>query len=202
MRIHFILGRHISDRRCKMQNIMETIKSLVDEHFIDEPNIPLHTGEVMNIWTFYSFVDEAKRTSVLALNHTTDNELSHLLEDVIYNLEDKQLMKLKEFMKTNGVPMPDVSAEKTISDPEAVPLGAKFTDKEIANALVLKLSAGMLFCSRGISEAIRDDVGLMFTEFHTQKIIYALKVKKVMQKRGWLLVPPYYYAPGIPIQTQ
>jgi hypothetical protein len=185
-----------------MQNVMDTIRSLVSEHLIEEPAIPLHTGEVMNIWTFYSFVGEAKQSSVMALNHTSDNELSHALEDVIYHLEDKQLMKLKEFMKTNGIPLPDISADKSISDPNDVPLGAKMTDKEIANALILKISSGMIFCSRGISESVRDDVGLMFTEFHTQKVVYGLKVKKLMEKRGWLLVPPYYYAPGIPIQQQ
>jgi hypothetical protein len=185
-----------------MQNLIDTIKSLISEHVISEPKIPLHTGEVMNIWTFYTFVDEAKRYSQMALNHTSDKELAHMLEDVVFNMEDKMVMKLKEFMISNGVPLPDVTAQKPITDPMNVPLGAKMTDSEIANGLALKISGGILLCARGQAESIRDDVGMMFTEFHAQKLVFGLKVKKLLAKRGWLKSPPYYYAPGIPIQRQ
>jgi rubrerythrin len=185
-----------------MQNVMETIKALFNDHLLEEPKIPLHVGEVMNVWVYYTFLDEAKRFSVLAMNHTSDNELAHYLEDIIYGLEDVQISKIKEYMKTNGIPLPDTSGQKSISDPTDVPQGAKMTDVEIANAVALKIATAIIFLSRGIAESVRDDVAMMFTEFHAQKLGYALKTKKMMAKRGWLKTPPYYYAPGIPIQSQ
>lgn len=185
-----------------MQNVIDTIKSLITEHLINERDIPLHTGEVTNIWMFYTYVDEAKRFSQMALNHTSDKELAHFLEDVVYNMEDKMASKLKEYMITNGIPLPNVTAQKPITDPRDVPMGAKMTDSEIANAVSLKIAGGIMLCARGQAEAIRDDVGLMFTEFHAQKLVFGLKLKKLLIKRGWIETPPYYYAPGIPIQRQ
>lgn len=185
-----------------MQNILGTLRAVFNDHILEEPKIPLHVGEVMNVWAYYTFLDEAKRYSVLAMNHTSDNELAHLLEDIIYGLEDVQISKIKEYMKTNGIPLPDTSAQKSISDPTEIPQGAKMTDVEIANAVALKIASAIVFLSRGIAESVRDDVAMMFTEFHAQKLGYAMKTKKMMVKRGWLKSPPFYYAPGIPIQHQ
>jgi hypothetical protein len=185
-----------------MQNVIDTVKSLIQEHLIQEPDTPLHTGEVMNIWTFYLFVDEAKRFCRLSMNHSADKELLHMLEDVIYHLEDPMISKLGEFMQTNGIPIPDTSAQKSPTEPNDIPSGAKMTDVEISNFLSVKLATGLVFCTRGTAESTRNDVGMMFTEFYTQKLVFTTKLKQLMKKRGWLKVPPYYYAPGITYQQQ
>lgn len=84
--------------------------------------------------------------------------------------------------------------------PNAVPLGAKLTDNEIANSLTVKAVANTLACSKGAAESLRNDVGLMFVQFFGEKIVFGANLKSLMRKRGWVKVPPYYYPPGLPSQ--
>jgi hypothetical protein len=53
-------------------------------------------------------------------------------------------------------------------------------------------------CSTNFTQSIRNDIGLMFARFHTEKMVLGLDIKTTMRKRGWIKIPPYYYLPGAP----
>jgi hypothetical protein len=101
-------------------------------------------------------------------------------------------------MIDEGIPLPPVSQSKPKSDPNNVPLGVKITDDEIANFIGIKVASNIVLCSTNMSQSIRNDIGLMWARFHTEKMIFGMELKTAMRKRGWIKVPPYYYPPGAP----
>jgi hypothetical protein len=44
------------------------------------------------------------------------------------------------------------------------------------------------------------DVGLMWTEFLQNNIVFGAPLKEMMERRGWLKQPPFYHPPGLPNQ--
>lgn len=54
-------------------------------------------------------------------------------------------------------------------DVEDIPAGARFADAEIAAALSVNNSAGLVACSQAIGSSIREDIAAMFTKYHGQK---------------------------------
>ncbi|MCJ7988762.1 DUF3231 family protein [Priestia sp. OVS21] len=114
------------------------------------------------------------------------------------NLAESQIDTLKKLMIKEGIPLPEIPATKPKSDPNSIPLGAKATDSEIANLISVKIASNIVMCSTNMGQSIRTDIGLMWLKFHTEKIILGSKVKILMQQKGWLKIPPYYYSPGAP----
>jgi len=184
-----------------MVNIMEAITNVMQSFVDDEPKAPLHIGEAMNCWTYLGMLEEEISLVQLMLNTTIDDELIETLRDA-EKLAHSQSKKLKEFMQREGVILPTASEERPLSDPNAVPLGAKLSDEEIANSLAVKAVSNVMMCANGASQSVRNDVGFMFTQFLAEKIIFGANLKAKMRKRGWIKVPPYYYPPGMPKQKQ
>ncbi|RNB91623.1 hypothetical protein EDM56_02355 [Brevibacillus fluminis] len=48
------------------------------------------------------------------------------------------------------------------------------------------------------AQAVRNDVGLMWTEFQAEQVTFGATLKNVMRKRGWLTIPPAFTPPGVP----
>ncbi|MCR8863924.1 DUF3231 family protein [Priestia megaterium] len=101
-------------------------------------------------------------------------------------------------MVKEGILLPEIPATNPKSDPNSIPLGAKATDSEIANLISVKVASNIVMCSTNMGQSIRTDIGLMWLKFHTEKVILGSKVKSLMQQKGWLKIPPYYYSPGAP----
>ena len=177
----------------RFEAFWNTLKTLVD----NEPKSPLHVGEVMGIWMYQTILLEALRYEEVALNTTTDDEVKELLNDA-KKLCENQAQRLKDFMVKEGIPQPPGSQQKPVSEPNDIPLGVKLTDDEIANGVSLKIAAAALECAAAISQSIRSDVGLFWTDFYLEMITFGATTKTLMRKRGWLKVPPYYYPPGLP----
>ncbi|MFN7252371.1 MAG: DUF3231 family protein [Anaerobacillus sp.] len=173
--------------------VWNTLKTLVDT----EPKSQLHVGEVMSIWTYLTVLDEALRYEEVGLNTTIDNEVKELLVDA-KKLCESQSERLSRFMQKEGLPLPRSQEKKPVSEPNEIPLGVKLTDDEIANGVSLKIATAGLECAIGNSQAIRTDVGLIWTEFYTEMLAFGATTKTLLRKRGWLKVPPYYCPPGLP----
>jgi hypothetical protein len=182
-----------------MANVFEamlnTVKALVD----DEPKTPLHVGEAFNCWLYYTAMHEALGYEEEALNMTTDQQAREMLEDAISTC-GAQVKKLEQFLTREGVPLPALPAGKPKSDANAVPLGVKRTDDEIANGVSAKVAYMNSMCATTQSSAIRNDVGLMFMEFQAELLTFGATLKSLMRKKGWLRVPPYFVPPGLPNQ--
>ncbi|MDD9270238.1 DUF3231 family protein [Paenibacillus sp. GCM10023248] len=180
-----------------MTNIIETIASYFKPELDDEPKQPLHVGEVMSLWTFYTALGEAIAFYGVFLNITTDAKLIDAINGAKEETE-RAISSLKEFMINEGIPLPDISSEKPKSDQELVPLGVRFSDKEIANFIAVKTAGYIAFIGLAMSQAVRGDVGVMFLGFMTTVLKYGTTLKSMMIEKGWITVPPYFKPVGIP----
>ncbi|WP_134682684.1 DUF3231 family protein [Brevibacillus migulae] len=174
-----------------LESTIDTIKSMIDQ---DEDQ-PLHVGEVMGCWMYLAGLELAKSTVQSAINTTTDHELKELLlEDLA--LGTSQRKRLYEFMSKEGISMPRASEDMPKSDPHSIPPGTKLTDDVLANELSLKIYSLIIRAAGIAAESIRVDVGIMFTQFQSEKLAFATKLKHSMRKRGWIRIPPFYVPPG------
>jgi hypothetical protein len=180
-----------------MPNIFEavfnTFKSLVD----NEPKHPLHIGEAMQCWMYLASLEEALAYEQAALNTTTDDDLIQALNDAIKMCKG-QIQELREFMKKEGVTLPPVPEEKPKTDSNQIPYGVKATDDEIANGISVKTAALTISCSTGISQCVRNDVGMMFWKYHAEMVTFGASMKMLLREKGWIKVPPYFTPPGTP----
>lgn len=184
-----------------MPNVLESITDVLKSFVDEEPKPALHVGEVMSCWTYLTILEGAVAIEQQGLNMTTDPELRDFLEKAMAGASS-QARRLTDFLQREGVQLPPASEPKPYSNPNAVPLGAKSTDSEIANAVSLKLAASITTCATAAAQSIRNDVGLMFVEFQNEVMTYGVMAKTMMRKRGWLKIPPYYYPPGAAQDSQ
>lgn len=140
-------------------------------------------------------VEEFIRYEEIGLNTTIDDEVKEMLTDVL-KICESHVKRISNFMKNEGVPLPDVTLSKPESDPNGVPLGVKLTDDEITNGIAFKLVTCSQACSKGQANAVRTDVAIIWTQFFIEWVAFGATLKTLMRKRGWLKVPPYYYPPG------
>ncbi|CAG7652819.1 hypothetical protein PAESOLCIP111_06643 [Paenibacillus solanacearum] len=178
-----------------MTTIWDTVKSMLGSLTDEEPKPPLHVGEVMSLWTLLTIYEEGQLVYEVALNTTTDPELRHAVENAVKeSLEDVQM--IKQFLIQESVPLPPVAMAKPDSNPAGIPPGVKFTDEELANFIMGKISACIALCGQSISQCLRTDVSVMLFRSMGRLLQYSAPYRALMRKRGWIKVPPYYYPPG------
>lgn len=176
--------------------LLETTVNVIHS-LTDNKKTPLHVGEVMACWTYLAFVEEIIVFEQIGLNTTENNELRNMLEEAL-KVAQSHIKQITKFMQDEGIPMPDEPPTKPKSNPKAVPIGAKLTDNEIANTISINFVIASNLCATSASQSLRTDVGIMFLQFQMDKLTLGFKLKNLMEKRGWLKIPPYYYAPGLP----
>jgi hypothetical protein len=157
-----------------------------------QPPMPVHTGEAFTIWSFYIALVESRALCLLLLNHTNDTDLRGVMEHFVADMEEPATKRLTALMKEEGMDFPNVTADKAKADCLEVPAGAKFTEAEIANLLVVKIEGIMLICHMGIVSSIRTDLSAMWFDFYSREMALSIPFKTLMQKRGWLRIPPYF----------
>jgi hypothetical protein len=177
--------------------VWSTLKLAIDS--TDEPKTPLHVIEVGDCWKYLTTVEEYIRYEEIGLNTTTDDEVREMLTDVI-RLCESQVKRLNQFMREEGISLPNVTSAKPKSESKGIPLGVKLSDDEIVNGVTFKLVVCLKACAKGQGDSIRNDVGKMWLEFYLQWVTFGATLKALSRKRGWIKVPPYYYPPGAPNQ--
>lgn len=174
------------------ESAMNVIQSLTDNR-----KDPLHVGEVMSCWTYLAFINSIITYEEIGLNTTTDPGLKELYKDAI-KIAQSHKKELTEVMIKEGVNLPPSPESKPNSDPNAIPQGVKFTNDELVNTLNINFVTAADMCTAAASQCLRTDIGLMFLKFQTDKLSLGFKAKELMQKKGWLKVPPHYHPPGAP----
>ncbi|MCI3920401.1 DUF3231 family protein [Paenibacillus sp. TRM 82003] len=182
-----------------MVNILESVSGALKTLTDDEPKHPLHVGEVMSLWFYLTALEEMLNVEAVGKNTTVDDELKELLKEAL-EICNSQAARIKNFMISEGIPLPPLSEQKPESEPNAIPLGAKFTDDEIANMISIKVAGAVVQCATGMAQSIRNDVGMLWGGLMTEYIPFGTKLKTKMRYRGWIKVPPYYYPPGSPVE--
>lgn len=150
---------------------------------------PLHFGEVFSIWTSSMGAKGAVSCYQAFLNHAGDKDLKKVLEDLIdqAKLEIKELDKL---LTDNGIASAPVMPDRPQVKLEDIPVGARFTDPEIAAKIAVDVSIGLVACSQVMAQCIREDVGALFAKYHLTKAALGLRILKMNKEKGWLIPPP------------
>ena len=152
---------------------------------------PLHYGEVSNIWTHlmgnYGMI-AGYQTFV---NHTGDEDLRKILDDLI-NLAKEENKQLEKILKVNGVGLPPAPPERPYARLEDIPAGARFNDQEISAALSVDIAAGLVLCSQAMGTSLREDIAMMYGQFHMYKAQIGARLLRLNKEKGWLVIPPLH----------
>lgn len=163
--------------------------------YIDDKKPPLHIGEAFNLWYYLIGVEQSKRSTEVGFNSAQDAALRDRLQDLMQGVHNPIIQELQEFLKSENVPLPDVTPEKPINGSyKDIPPGAKLTDEEIANLVIFNELVGIQIAGKALTESVRADVGGMFTKYFMMKVAWSLTLKQLMQERGWLRIPPPFKA--------
>lgn len=175
---------------------MNVIQSLLKS--AQQPPQSLHSGEVFALWTLYTGAAESRAICMLMINHTNDTALKEEIEHFIADVEEPLIKKLKQLLAHEGIGIPPTTGDKPRANEAAIPAGAKMTDTEIANLLVIKLGGLLNICHQGILQALRDDVGVLLLGTYQHLVTQAFTLKTLMREHGWLRIPPSF---PVPLQT-
>ena len=152
---------------------------------------PLHYGEVFATWTYLMGAQAMVPGYQTLKNHTGDNDLRELLDDMISNAKS-EIKQLQEILKHNGIALPPAPPEKPECQIENIPPGARFMDQEVSARVSADIAAGLAACAQAIAQSIREDIGFMFGQFQMKKAQFGAALLKINKEKGWLVPPPLH----------
>jgi hypothetical protein len=154
-------------------------------------NEPMHYGEVFGVWSYLSATKGLLAGYQTFINHTGDKDLRNLLEDMTQSMK-QDINQVEEVLKANGVGLPPSPPERPTAQLENIPAGARFNDPEISATVSRDIATGLVACSQVIGQSIREDIGMMFTQFHSKKVQYGATLLRMNKEKGWLIAPPLH----------
>ena len=152
---------------------------------------PLHYGEVFDIWASQLVGNSMVAGYQVMYNHAGDEDLKKLLIEAIENCKQEQ-KQVEELLKENGIGLPPAAPEPPEACLEDIPVGARIQDPAIAASLSADIAAGLVLCSQVIGKSIREDVAMMYGQFHIQKAALGAKVLRLNKEKGWIIPPPLH----------
>jgi hypothetical protein len=152
---------------------------------------PMHYGEVYGTWTFLLAAKSALVSQQTMLNHTGDEDLRKFLTNLMDNTR-QEIEQLELLLKENEIALPPSPPERPNAHLEDIPIGARFNDPEIATMVGAGIAAGLVACSTSMGQGIREDIIMMFGQFHQQKATLGGKLLKMQKEKGWLVPPPLH----------
>lgn len=152
---------------------------------------PMHYGEVFSTWSFLHVGNGATAAYQTLMNHAGDEDLKKLLEECIQQCKQEK-KQIEELLKENGIGLPPTPPERPEACLNDIPVGARYLDNEIAAMLSGDIAAGLVSCSTIIGQSIREDIAMMFGQFHVQKAALGAKALRLNKEKGWLVPPPLH----------
>lgn len=153
---------------------------------------PMHYGEVFGAWSFLTTAKGIIAGYQTHLNHAGDEDLKKLLDEAI-QLGEQEVKQIAALLKENGVVLPPTPPDRPNACLEDIPVGARFPDPEIGAMLAVNIAAGLVACSTIMGQCIREDIAMMFGQFHVQKAALGAKVLRLNKEKGWLIPPPLHH---------
>ncbi|MRN54756.1 DUF3231 family protein [Paenibacillus monticola] len=150
---------------------------------------PMHYGEIFSVWQA-SMVAKGAISCYRAYGyHSGDHDLKKVLGDLIdqAELESSECDKL---LADNGIASAPVMPERPQTKLEDIPVGARFTDPEIAAKIAADIAVGLVACSQVMGQSIREDIGALFAKYHLTKAALGVKILHMNKEKGWLIPPP------------
>jgi hypothetical protein len=171
-------------------NIQKTIRSVVMGILSGNPqDEPMHYGEIFGTWTNLLTNNGMIAGYQVYINHTGDQDLKKLIEEAIQGLKNEN-KQIEELLKANGIGLPPAPPDRPVAKLEDIPVGARYSDPEISASVSKDVAAGLVACSQVIGQSIREDVAMMYGQFHLAKAQFGAKMLKLNKEKGWLIPPP------------
>jgi Protein of unknown function (DUF3231) len=171
-------------------NIQKTIRSVVMGILSGNPqDEPMHYGEIFGTWTNLLTNNGMIAGYQVYFNHTGDQDLKKLIEEAIQGLKNEN-KQIEELLKANGIGLPPAPPDRPVAKLEDIPVGARYSDPEISASVSKDVAAGLVACSQVIGQSIREDVAMMYGQFHLAKAQFGAKMLKLNKEKGWLIPPP------------
>lgn len=153
---------------------------------------PMHYGEVFAIWSAYSMAKAQVAAYGVLYNHAGDKELKKFIQDFIQNIVKPGVEENEKLLKENGVGLPPSPPERPEANTDEIPPGARIMDPEIAVTLSKDIAQGLIADSTVIGQSIREDIALMYGQFHTKKAQMGARLLQINKEKGWLVPPPLH----------
>lgn len=173
-------------------NVQKMIRSVVMGILSGNPqDEPMHYGEVFGTWTHLLANNGLIAGYQSYNNHIGDQDLKKLIEEAIQGMKNEN-HQLQELLKTNGIGLPPAPPDRPNANLEDIPVGARFTDPEISASVSKDAAAALVACSQIMGQCIREDIAMMYGQFHLAKAQFGLKMLKLNKEKGWLIPPPLH----------
>jgi hypothetical protein len=152
-------------------------------------NEPMHYGEIHCVWHF-SFIEKGRLSAYHAfLFHAGDKDLKEIIKDAIKSGKNK-IEESDSLLTANGIAPSPMLPDRPDAKLEDIPVGARFTDQEIAAAVAHDMAVGLVTCSKIMGISIREDIGALFAKYHAAKAAFGLRILRLSKEKGWLIPPP------------
>lgn len=150
---------------------------------------PLHYGEIFTLWQTSMAAKGALSSYRAYMYHTGDSDLKKIIAAMIDQAE-LEISECDELLSEQGIAAAPALPNRPEAKLEDIPVGARFTDPEIAAMMAANLAVGMVACSQAMGQSIREDIGALFAKYHLTKAAIGVKNLHLLKKKGWLIPPP------------
>lgn len=158
----------------------------------DPKNEPMHYGEVFSTWNYVLMANGAIGKYQMLINHVGDDDLKDLLQETVKQGQE-EVKKVSSLLKKNGVALPPSTPEPPEVNLEDIPVGAHFQDAAVSAATSADIGLGLVTCSQIMGQSIREDIAMMFGQFHLEKATLGAKFLRLNKEKGWLIPPPLHH---------
>jgi hypothetical protein len=152
-------------------------------------NEPMHYGEISNVWEFSMKAKGCISAYRAYQFHAGDRDLKDVLGELIDQAE-LEASECDALLTHNGIAPFPAFPKRPEAKLEDIPIGARFTDQEIAQMIAADTSIGLVACSQVMGTSIREDIGALFAKYHATKATLGLKILRMSKEKGWLVPPP------------
>lgn len=150
---------------------------------------PMHYGEIYDVWQFSMAAKGCVSLYSTLKVHAGDKDLQKILEQGVEQAK-LEIEECDKILMENGIAPSPALAAKPDAKLEDIPIGARFTDMEIAPMVAADIAAGLVICSQIMAKSIREDIGSLFAKYHATKAANSLKLLRTSKEKGWLIPPP------------
>jgi hypothetical protein len=154
-------------------------------------NEPMHYGEIHGVWHFCFNSKGVFSGYQVFKNHAGDDDLKDILDAAIKGAK-MEIKELETLLTENGIAPPPISPDRPEAKLEDIPIGARFTDQEIAATVAHHTAIALVACSQIMGVSIREDVGALFAKYHTEKAALGLRILRLSKEKAWLIPPPLH----------
>ncbi|MFZ3579855.1 DUF3231 family protein [Virgibacillus sp. DJP39] len=153
---------------------------------------PMHYGEAFGVWTAYSVAKGQLAAYQVYYNHVGDEELKKLLGEMVENVIKPGIEETEALLKQNSLGLPVAPPERSEANREDIPVGARIMDPEISAVIARDVAEGLVADSMVIGQCVREDIAMMFGQFHMKKAQMGAKLLRLNKKKGWIIQPPLH----------